>query len=133
MHGKRAVALTGTSSERERSEAIGHLEAKAAEDPQYLDYIFTCDIFNEGVDIPQVNQVIMLRPTTSAIVFVQQLGRGLRKYPHKRYLEVLDFIGNYENNFLLPIALFGDRTYDKDSVRRLMQVQLFAGADVGSF
>lgn len=56
QHGKRAVALTGASSERERSEAIGHLEAKAAEDLQYLDYIFTCDIFNEGVDIPQVNR-----------------------------------------------------------------------------
>ena len=69
----------------------------------------------------------MLRPTTSAIVFVQQLGRGLRKYPHKRYLEVLDFIGNYENNFLLPIALFGDRTYDKDAVRRLMQVNFLPG------
>ena len=69
----------------------------------------------------------MLRPTTSAIVFVQQLGRGLRKYPHKRYLEVLDFIGNYENNFLLPIALFGDRTYDKDFVRRLMQVNFLPG------
>ena len=127
QHGKRAVALTGASRESERSEAIRHLEAKTAEDPQYLDYIFTCDIFNEGVDIPQVNQVIMLRPTTSAIVFVQQLGRGLRKYPHKRYLEVLDFIGNYENNFLLPIALFGDRTYDKDFVRRLMQVNFLPG------
>lgn len=45
----------------------------------YLDYIFTVDIFNEGIDIPEVNQVIMLRPTESAIVFVQQLGRGLRK------------------------------------------------------
>ncbi|WP_370850479.1 DUF3427 domain-containing protein [Megasphaera sp.] len=127
QHGKRAVALTGASSEKERSEAITHLEAKSDDDDAYLDYIFTCDIFNEGVDIPQVNQVIMLRPTTSAIVFVQQLGRGLRKYPHKRYLEVLDFIGNYENNFLLPIALFGDRTYNKDFVRRLMRVNFLPG------
>lgn len=126
-HGRRAVALTGASTERERQDAIGHLEAKAAEDGDYLDYIFTCDILNEGVDIPQVNQVIMLRPTASAIVFVQQLGRGLRKYPYKRYLEVLDFIGNYENNFLLPIALFGDRTYDKDFVRSLMQTNFLPG------
>lgn len=94
----------------------------------YLDYIFTCDIFNEGIDIPQINQIIMLRPTQSAIVFVQQLGRGLRKYPHKRYLEVLDFIGNYENNFLLPIALYGDRTYDKDFVRQLMHTNFLPGA-----
>lgn len=127
-HGRRAAALTGASSEGERQAAIARLEANAAEDDDYLDYIFTCDIFNEGVDIPQVNQVIMLRPTTSAIVFVQQLGRGLRKYPYKRYLEVLDFIGNYENNFLLPIALFGDRTYDKDFVRQLMQANFLPGA-----
>lgn len=127
-HGRKATALTGASSEGERQAAIARLEANAAEDDDYLDYIFTCDIFNEGVDIPQVNQVIMLRPTTSAIVFVQQLGRGLRKYPYKRYLEVLDFIGNYENNFLLPIALFGDRTYDKDFVRQLMQANFLPGA-----
>lgn len=126
-HGRRALALTGASSEGERQAAIDHLEADADQDRDYLDYIFTCDIFNEGVDIPQVNQVIMLRPTTSAIVFVQQLGRGLRKYPYKRYLEVLDFIGNYENNFLLPIALFGDRTYDKDFVRTLMQTNFLPG------
>lgn len=44
-----------------------------------LDYILTVDIFNEGVDIPEINQVIMLRPTQSPIIFVQQLGRGLRK------------------------------------------------------
>lgn len=127
-HGRRATALTGSSSEGERQAAISRLEADANETDDYLDYIFTCDIFNEGVDIPQVNQVIMLRPTTSAIVFVQQLGRGLRKYPYKRYLEVLDFIGNYENNFLLPIALFGDRTYDKDFVRQLMQANFLPGA-----
>lgn len=128
QQGKRALALSGASSESERAQAIAHLEANAKEDSDYLDYIFTCDIFNEGVDIPQVNQVIMLRPTTSAIIFVQQLGRGLRKYPGKRYLEVLDFIGNYENNFLLPIALFGDRTYNKDTVRQLMRVNFLPGA-----
>ena len=52
----------------------------------YLDYIFTVDIFNEGVDIPDINQVIMLRPTKSPIVFVQQLGRGLRKASGKEYV-----------------------------------------------
>lgn len=126
-HGKRALALSGDSSPTEREQAIAHLEANPADDDQYLEYIFTRDIFNEGVDIPQVNQLIMLRPTQSAIVFVQQLGRGLRKYPGKRYVEVLDFIGNYETNFLLPIALYGDRTYDKDVVRRLMYTQFLPG------
>ena len=70
----------------------------------------------------------MLRPTQSAIIFVQQLGRGLRKFPHKRYLEVLDFIGNYKNNFLLPIALYGDRTYNKDDVRRTMSQNFLPGS-----
>lgn len=62
----------------------------------------------------------MLRPTQSAIVFVQQLGRGLRKSNDKRYLEVIDFIGNYDNNYLLPIALYGDRSYNREHVRRLI-------------
>ena len=127
-HGRRAVALDGSASEQQRADAVRRLEADAKTSTDYLDYIFTCDLFNEGIDIPQVNQIIMLRPTQSAIVFVQQLGRGLRKYPHKRYLEVLDFIGNYENNFLLPIALYGDRTYDKDFVRQLMHTNFLPGA-----
>lgn len=83
-----------------------------------LDYIFTVDIFNEGVDIPEINQVIMLRPTESPIVFVQQLGRGLRKAEGKEYVVILDFIGNYKNNFMIPIALSGDRTYNRDSIRK---------------
>ena len=57
--------------------------------------IFTVDIFNEGVDIPKINQIILLRPTESAIVFIQQLGRGLRVSENKEYLTVVDFIGNY--------------------------------------
>jgi hypothetical protein len=76
------------------------------------------DIFNEGVDIPEINQVVMLRPTESPIIFVQQLGRGLRKAEGKEYVVILDFIGNYMNNFMIPIALFGDRTYNQDSIRR---------------
>ena len=87
----------------------------------YLDYIFTVDIFNEGIDIPKVNQVIMLlRPTESAIIFVQQLGRGLRKDYSKEYVVVIDFIGNYEKNFLIPIALSGNQSYNKDTLRRFV-------------
>jgi hypothetical protein len=62
----------------------------------------------------------MLRPTESAIVFVQQLGRGLRKAENKEYLTVLDFIGNYKNNFLVPIALYGDTSFNKDRIRRCL-------------
>ena len=62
-----------------------------------------------------------LRPTQSAIIFVQQLGRGLRKlFGKNKYLTVIDFIGNYNNNYLIPIALFGDRSFDKDEIRRLL-------------
>lgn len=51
--------------------------------------------------MPAVNQVVMLRPTESPIVFIQQLGRGLRKYEGKEYVVILDFIGNYMNNFMI--------------------------------
>lgn len=112
------TALSGSSSESERKEAIRRLES--ARKPEKLDYIFTVDIFNEGIDIPKVNQIIMLRPTQSAIIFVQQLGRGLRKTDGKEYLTVIDFIGNYTNNYLLPIALYGDNTYNKDTLRKLL-------------
>ena len=75
-------------------------------------------ILMEGVDVPEINQVIMLRPTESPIIFIQQLGRGLRKAENKEYVIVIDFIGNYRNNFMIPIALSGDRSYNKDNIRR---------------
>ena len=114
--GYRTIALTGQDSQYERERAIERL-VKPSNAPDKLDYIFTVDIFNEGVDIPEINQVVMLRPTQSAIIFVQQLGRGLRKADDKDYVVVLDFIGNYTNNYLIPIALSGDRTYNKDNIR----------------
>ena len=60
----------------------------------------------------------MLRPTESPIIFIQQLGRGLRKSKGKEFVVVLDFISNYANNFMIPIALSGDRTYNKDNLRK---------------
>ncbi len=116
--GYQTIALSGESKEQEREEVIRLLESDIK--PEKLDYIFSVDIFNEGVDIPSVNQIIMLRPTESAIIFVQQLGRGLRKTQSKDYLTVIDFIGNYNNNYLVPIALYGDKTYNKDTLRKLM-------------
>lgn len=116
--GFRTINLTGSDSFEAREDAIKRLELKEHEDS--LDYIFTVDIFNEGVDIPAINQVIMLRPTQSAIVFVQQLGRGLRHNYDKEYVVVLDFIGNYEKNFFIPMALSGDKSYNKDNLRRFV-------------
>jgi superfamily II DNA or RNA helicase/HKD family nuclease len=116
--GFKTIALTGDSSEGERAESIEKLETDNLSEK--LDYIFTVDIFNEGIDIPKINQIIMLRPTESAIIFIQQLGRGLRKVDGKGYLTVIDFIGNYENNYLIPVALYGDTSYNKDSLRKLL-------------
>ena len=117
MRGYKTIALTGDSSEEMKQKAIDSLESN---DENSLDYIFTVDIFNEGIDIPKVNQVVMLRPTESAIVFVQQLGRGLRKNDSKEYVVIIDFIGNYEKNFLIPVALSGQTNYNKDSLRQFV-------------
>ena len=115
----RTEALTGEDSQSRREEVCTRLIDNNSESP--LDYIFTVDIFNEGVDLPEINQVIMLRPTESPVIFIQQLGRGLRKVDEKEYVVVLDFIGNYMNNFMIPIALSGDRSYNKDSMRRYIR------------
>ena len=117
----RTIALNGSASEQERQIAFERLamnEEDATVEMEPLDYIFSVEILNEGVDIVEVNQVIMLRPTQSPIVFIQQLGRGLRKANGKEYVVILDFIGNYNNNFMIPIALSGDRSYNKDNIRR---------------
>lgn len=117
----RTIALNGSASEETRQAAFERLamnEEDSSAEKQPLDYIFSVEILNEGVDIVEVNQVIMLRPTQSPIVFIQQLGRGLRKAENKEYVVILDFIGNYNNNFMIPIALSGDRTYNKDNIRR---------------
>ena len=113
----KSVALSGNDSVEKRQEYIKKLES----DKDDLQVIFTVDIFNEGVDIPEINQVIMLRQTESPIIFIQQLGRGLRKFEDKEYVVILDFIGNYTNNFMIPLALSGDRSYNKDTLRRYVQ------------
>ncbi|HJA33892.1 MAG TPA: DEAD/DEAH box helicase family protein, partial [Candidatus Mediterraneibacter merdigallinarum] len=118
--GLRTEVLTGEDDQTRRETVIARLTDDEDVDNQ-LDYIFTVDIFNEGVDIPEINQVIMLRPTQSPVVFIQQLGRGLRKFEGKEYVVILDFIGNYMNNFMIPIALSGDRSYNKDAMRRYIR------------
>lgn len=114
--GWRTLVLSGSDSEDVRAAAIERLAGDESEDA--LDYILSVEIFSEGVDVPEINQVIMLRPTESPIVFIQQLGRGLRKAENKEYVVVLDFIGNYRNNFMIPVALSGDRSYNSDTIRK---------------
>ena len=118
----RTVALTGDDSIETRESCVEDLENGV------LDYIITVDVFNEGVDIPSINQVIMLRQTQSAIIFVQQLGRGLRLSQEKDHLVVLDVIGNYTNNYLIPVALFGDESLNRESLRERLNETAEAGA-----
>lgn len=108
-----SIALSGKDEPTMRLAAISRLEAEDSE----LEIIFTVDIFNEGIDIPSINTVLMLRPTESAIVFTQQLGRGLRKTKGKEFVTVLDFIGNHRKTFMMAIALMGTRHFDKDDLK----------------
>ncbi|PTF05400.1 DUF3427 domain-containing protein, partial [Staphylococcus cohnii] len=108
------IALTGEDNQERRQEVIQQLKEGQ------INYIITVDLFNEGIDIPEVNQVIMLRATASSIIFVQQLGRGLRKSPNKDYVTVIDFIGNYKNNYLIPIALSGNQSQNKETYRKFL-------------
>lgn len=117
--GINSICLTGENSVDERKDYINKLE----DDEDGLEIIFTVDIFNEGVDIPAINLVLMLRPTNSPIIFIQQLGRGLRKHKEKSFLTVLDFIGNHKKVFLIAIALNGSRYYDKDSLKVAVATQ----------
>lgn len=121
----RTETLSGDDSQVTREDTVQRLQRGE------LDYILTVDIFNEGIDIPDVNQVVMLRNTQSSIIFTQQLGRGLRKFDGKDHLRVIDFIGNYKNNFLIPIALFGDRSLNKDSIREKLIQARQSGAIAG--
>ncbi len=100
--GYETQCLTGRNSVGERVRAYADLQ----DDNAKLEMLFTVDILNEGVDIPGVNMVLFLRPTDSQTIFIQQLGRGLRKYEGKQYVTVLDFIGNdYKRSVQIAFAL----------------------------
>lgn len=114
LHNVPSVALTGEDNTEKRQKAIEQL--KSGE----INYIVTVNLFNEGIDIAPVNQIVMLRETESSIIFIQQLGRGLRKSKNKEYVTVIDFIGNYEKNYLIPIAFSGDQSQNKDNYRRFL-------------
>lgn len=100
--GYHTTYLTGENNTGERSKAFEDL----ADDNNDLEIIFAVDILNEGVDLPSVNMVLFLRPTESQTIFIQQLGRGLRKYKGKDHLTVLDFIGNsYDRSTQIALGL----------------------------
>lgn len=98
-----AAVYSGEQGEftQERSQAINKLKSND------LKILFAVDMFNEGLDVPSIDTVLFLRPTQSPTIFLQQLGRGLRKSENKKFLTVLDFIGNYKKANLVPFLLSG--------------------------
>jgi len=98
-HGLPSKSITGQHNQAERDQAINELKHSK------LKVIFTCDLFNEGVDIPDINTLLLLRPTQSPVVFQQQIGRGLRLSPGKGSCLVLDFIGIYSQDFRFDVLL----------------------------
>ena len=98
-HGLPSKSITGQHNQAERDHAINELLHGR------LKVIFTCDLFNEGVDIPDINTLLLLRPTQSPVVFQQQIGRGLRLSPDKSSCLVLDFIGTYSQDFRFDVLL----------------------------
>ena len=115
--GFNSIALSGKDSIDKREHYIKELE----DNNSTLNFIFTVDIFNEGVDIPDINMILMLRPTNSPVVFIQQLGRGLRKTKTKEFVTILDFIGNHNKVFLLGMAFTGNNSYDKDHIKHCIK------------
>lgn len=130
---KRGIASVALSSEDNKSidERIAFTK-RLEDDDDVLKVIFTVDLFNEGIDIPSVNTILMLRPTDSSIIFIQQLGRGLRKLADKEFVTVLDFIGNYNKSFLMAIALNGKQNFDRDSLKLEVQTD-FADLPNGTY
>lgn len=92
-----AACVTGETGADQRTAALRDLRERS------INVVFTVDVFNEGVDLPDVDTVLFLRPTESATVFLQQLGRGLRRTPHKPVLTVLDFVGHHRREFRFDV------------------------------
>lgn len=98
-HGIRTVAVHSGTSGAPRAQSLEQLGAGT------LEVVFAVDMFNEGVDVPGIDTILMLRPTESRVLWLQQFGRGLRKSPDKRHLTVVDYIGNHRSFLQAPMAL----------------------------
>lgn len=114
--GVKAAAVYSGSS-------LGRTQALQQLSDGRLQVLFSVDLFNEGVDLPSIDTVMMLRPTESQILFLQQLGRGLRLHEGKQHLVVLDFIGNHHSFLARPQALFGVKSNHADLARLGQQLQ----------
>lgn len=113
--GIKSINLDGTDDPETRIKYIEKL--KNGE----IEVIFCRDIFNEGIDIPEINTILMLRPTESPTIFIQQLGRGLRKFENKEVVTVIDFIGNHKNIYNLAFSFGAESLYDKDAIKKFIK------------
>lgn len=113
--GKRGIPSAAVYSNADGEFSMDRAEAIAKLKNGEIKVIFSVDMFNEGVDIPSVDMVMFLRPTESPVVFLQQLGRGLRRNKGKEYLNVLDFIGNYEKAGRVRYLLTGKNKTGKET------------------
>ena len=108
-------AVSGRSTAEERLSARQDLQARR------VNVLFTADLYNEGVDIPQVDTVLFLRPTDSSTIFLQQLGRGLRRHPEKSVLTVLDFVGHQHADFRLDQRLAALTGFARSDLKEQVQ------------
>jgi superfamily II DNA or RNA helicase/diadenosine tetraphosphate (Ap4A) HIT family hydrolase len=115
--GVRSVAVHSGPTSSPRSASLEQLEAGD------LDIVFAVDMFNEGVDLPALDTVMMLRPTESKILWLQQFGRGLRRAAGKERLTVIDYIGNHRVFLLKPQTLFGLKSGDREIFNLLERLQ----------
>ncbi|MEI6623374.1 MAG: DEAD/DEAH box helicase, partial [Actinomycetes bacterium] len=119
--GVRCVSVHSGSTSDPREQSLQRL--KNGE----LDIVFCVDLFNEGVDVPEIDTVLMLRPTQSPVLFLQQIGRGLRRAEGKDALSIIDFVGNHRS-FLLPVRLLAGLVNDT-----LSDAQLATAVRAGEF
>ena len=101
--GFESACILGNTPESDRQDLLDRL----AEEHNPLKIICAVDVLSEGIDVPALTHILLLRPTQSFTVFLQQLGRGLRPHPRKNFLVILDFVGNYRNNYVAPLVLTG--------------------------
>src|SRR6185369_9149159 len=94
-----ALAVSGSTPTPERAQALQDLRDRR------VNALFAADLFNEGLDLPDIDTVLFLRPTESATIFLQQLGRGLRRTRDKAVLTVLDFVGYHRKEFRFDLKL----------------------------
>lgn len=107
--GYKSKVLTSKTNMTERSNLLNDFKNKK------IEILCVVDIFNEGIDIPNINLLLFLRPTLSSTIFIQQIGRGLRKYKNKDFVTIIDFIGNHKKDYLIT-KIFSEKIQGKNYI-----------------